>query len=78
MLPFQSFIYQLMVRDFHTDFSLNHLPGASRVDSEALECIWPITNQAATCTIDIGPGAQKDTLNGIFGAANWCKVTHFG
>jgi hypothetical protein len=66
------------VRDCHADFSLNHLPGAGRVDGEAPERVWPITNQAAACTIDMGPGARKDTLNGIFGAANWRKVTRFG
>jgi hypothetical protein len=66
------------VPDCHADYSLNNLPGVGRVDGEANERNWATSNKAAGSTIDMGPGARKDTLNGFFGALNWRKRIRLG
>jgi hypothetical protein len=60
------------------DYSLNNLPGVRRVDGEANERNWAASNKAAGSTIDMGPGARKDTLNGFFSALNWRKTIRLG
>jgi hypothetical protein len=66
------------VPDCHADFSLNNLPGVGRVDGEANERNWAASNKAAGSTVDMGPGARKDTLNGFFSALNWRKTIRLG
>jgi hypothetical protein len=66
------------VSDCHADFSLNNLPGVRRVDGEANERNWAASNKAAGSTVDMGPGARKDTLNGFFSALNWRKTIRLG
>jgi hypothetical protein len=66
------------VSDCHADYSLNNLSGVGRVDGEANERNWAASNKAAGSTIDMGPGARKDTLNGFFSALNWRKTIRLG
>jgi hypothetical protein len=66
------------VSDCHADYSLNNLPGVGHVDGEVIERNWATSNKAAGSTVDMGPGARKDTLNGFFGALNWRKITSLG
>jgi hypothetical protein len=66
------------VSECHADYSLNNILGVGRVDGEVVEQNWATSNKAASSTIDIGPGARKDTLNGFFGALNWRRITRLG
>jgi hypothetical protein len=66
------------VGECRSDMALNNIPGAGRVDGEEPERSWAISNKAASSTVDMGPGARKDTLNGFFGMANWRRTVCFG
>jgi hypothetical protein len=66
------------VSDCHANYSLNNIPGVGCVDGEVVERNWATSNKAAGSTIDMGPGARKDTLNGFFGDLNWRRITRLG
>ncbi|KAG1881536.1 hypothetical protein C8R48DRAFT_783640 [Suillus tomentosus] len=61
-----------------TEFSFNWTPGVGRTNGEAPECGWANMNCVASSTKEMGPGAQRDTLNDHFGDSNWKKVTALG
>jgi hypothetical protein len=66
------------VKECHADYSLNNLPGVGRLDGEVPERNWAMSNKASGSTVDMGPGARKDTLNGFFGSLNWRRITRMG
>ncbi|KAG1883991.1 hypothetical protein F4604DRAFT_1919802 [Suillus subluteus] len=61
-----------------TEFSFNWTPGVGRTDSKAPKRGWANMNCVASSTKEMGPGAQRDTLNDHFGDSNWKKVTALG
>ncbi|KJA24436.1 hypothetical protein HYPSUDRAFT_136378, partial [Hypholoma sublateritium FD-334 SS-4] len=61
-----------------TNYSFNLVPGVGRTDGEAPERGWADINAVATSTKEMGPGSRRDTLDDLFGARNWRKITNYG
>ena len=59
-----------------TNYSFNLVPGVGRTDGEAPERGWADINSVATSTKEMGPGSRRDTLDDLFGARNWMKITN--
>ncbi|KAG1747183.1 uncharacterized protein EDB91DRAFT_1235939 [Suillus paluster] len=63
------------IESCQTQFSFNWTPGVGRTDGEAPERGWANINRVAGSTKEMGPGAQRDTLNDQFSDWNWKKIT---
>lgn len=63
------------VEKCQTNYSFNLVPGVGRTDGEAPERGWADINSVATSTKEMGPGSRRDTLDDLFGARNWLKIT---
>ncbi len=62
----------------YAPFSFSYLPGAGQTHSETIEENWPDSNKAAAQTKHMGPGAQQDTLDDIYGFHNFKVIKNFG
>jgi hypothetical protein len=59
-------------------FSLNYIKGSARVDGEAIERFWSLTNPVATSTREMAPGARHDYLEERWRTANFRKMVELG
>ncbi|KJA17059.1 hypothetical protein HYPSUDRAFT_70954 [Hypholoma sublateritium FD-334 SS-4] len=64
------------VEKCQTNYSFNLVPGVGRTDGEAPERGWSDINAVATSMKEMGPGSRHDTLDDLFGARNWLKITN--
>ncbi|OJA19377.1 hypothetical protein AZE42_13202 [Rhizopogon vesiculosus] len=66
------------IMECQTHFSWNFIPGVGQTDGEAPECGWANINPVTLSTKEMGPGAQRDTLDDHFDDWNWKKVVQLG
>ena len=61
----------------HAQYSFSYTSGVGRTDGEGIERLWGRLKPAAAQTIEMGPGARRDTLDDFCGFMNWRKVVGF-
>ncbi|KAG1733186.1 uncharacterized protein EDB91DRAFT_1330100 [Suillus paluster] len=66
------------IEQCQTSFSFNFKSGVGRTNGEAPERGWANINPVASSTKEMGPGAQRDTLDDYFGDSNWKKLVGLG
>ena len=59
-------------------FAFLWLLGVGMTDGEGVERLWSNVNGAASSLKEMGPGANNDTMDDIFGAWNWNKTCLMG
>lgn len=62
----------------HAQYSFAYTSGVGRTDGESIERLWAIIRGGAAQTIEMGPGARRDTLDDFCGYSNWRKVVNYG
>lgn len=62
----------------HAQYSFAFTRGVGRTDGEGIERLWAILKGGAAQTIEMGPGARRNTLDDFCGFSNWRKVVGFG
>lgn len=62
----------------HAQYAFGYTWGVGRVDGEGIERLWAMLKAAASQTIEMGPGARRDTLDDFCGFSNWRKVVGIG
>jgi hypothetical protein len=62
----------------HAQYSFAYSRGVGRTDGEGIERLWAIIKGGAAQTIEMGPGARRDTLDDFCGYSNWRKVVNYG
>jgi hypothetical protein len=62
----------------HAQYSFTYTHGVGRTDSEGIERCWALLKGGAAQTIEMGPGARRDTLDDFCGYHNWRKVVNSG
>lgn len=58
----------------HTQYSFAFTPGVGRTCGEGIERQWSGMKDGAGQTIEMGPGARRDTLDDFCGFSNWRKT----
>jgi hypothetical protein len=58
----------------HVQYSFTFTRGVGRVDGEGIERLWSTLKGGAVQTIEMGPGARRDTFNDFCGFSNWRKT----
>jgi hypothetical protein len=58
----------------HAQYSFAFTRGVGRTDSEGIERLWSTIKPGAAQTIEMGPGARRDTLDDFCGFSNWRKT----
>jgi hypothetical protein len=62
----------------HAQYSFSYTPGVGRTDGEGIERCWALIKGGAAQTMEMGPGARRDTLDDFCGYHNWRKVVNIG
>jgi hypothetical protein len=62
----------------HAQYSFAFTRGVGRTDGEGIERLWSILKGGAAQTIEMGPGARRDTLDDFCGFSNWRKTIGLG
>ncbi|RDX40788.1 hypothetical protein OH76DRAFT_1365678 [Lentinus brumalis] len=64
-------------RKNHSQYSLNYIPGAARLDGEGIERRWWWIQPVANSTKSMGPGRRQGCLEDQWSYANWRKIVDF-
>ncbi|KAL0568546.1 hypothetical protein V5O48_013442 [Marasmius crinis-equi] len=59
-------------------YSFYLLPGAGETDGEGIERHWADLGALASCTVEMGPGGRRDTIDDHIASSNWTKVITIG
>jgi len=62
----------------HAQYSFAYTRGVGRTDGEGIERLWSGLKGGAAQTIEMGPGARRDTLDDFCGFSNWRKTIGLG
>lgn len=62
----------------HAQYSFAYTRGVGRTDGEGIERQWSGLKGGAAQTIEMGPGARRDTLDDFCGFSNWRKTIGLG
>lgn len=72
------FHYDMHGKKDHAQFSFNYTQGAGRVEGEGIERLWSDLKPGVGQTVEMGPGARRDTIDNFCGYSNYRKMTDIG